>query len=112
MVQQVSVLPDHFAVRGDLAEGPAMPDRPAREQIRGFRVVAVVAQVAVAQYHRVAAGALGQLPAVDNFAVQVDQQYIAIGRLRGEQRVATGAAGMIDADQAGLLAFEGGAVQF
>ena len=75
-------------------------------------MVAVVSQVAVAQYYGVAAGAPGQLPAVYDFAFQIDQEYIAICRLRGEQCVATGATGVVDADQTGLVALQGGVVQF
>ena len=58
-------------------------------------MVAVITEVAVAQYHGITAGALWQLPAVHDLAVQVDQEYIAVRRLRGEQRVASGAAGML-----------------
>lgn len=104
VVGRVLVAPDHLARGRDLVEIAAVPHGPGRVAIGRIGVVAVVAQVAVGQDHRVPARAHRQLPLVRHLAFDVHQVDVAVRRLRRDQRVAPGRQRGIMGDEADAAA--------
>ena len=106
VLADILVAPDGLAARGGLEEVTTAPEWLCGVGAERVCVAAVVAEIAVGQYHGVATRAHRHVPAMHDLALDIDEVDGTTTGLECEQRVAACALSEVESRQADTGALE------